>query len=189
MAASPLPSRAPKRGRRCYATSALSRVRKQSGTESKLDASPVPSRGPKQGGNAMSPLHSWGIPKQRRTKSEVAAFPGAQKRAELLPRPYIVGDPQKKWDKIRSGCLIPAFSGAPNMAKMLCQPRLPGGPKEGGNATSPLHSRGSPNKGGQNQNWLPHACLLAGRKEGGNATPPLHTRGGRKIKQQKFKIG
>ena len=25
------------------------------------------------------------------------------------------------------------------------------GPKEGGNATSPLHSRGSPNNGGQNQ--------------------------------------
>ena len=30
------------------------------------------------------------------------------------------------------------------------------GPKEGGNATSLLHSRGSPNKGGQNQKWLPH---------------------------------
>ena len=51
------------------------------------------------------------------------------------------------------------------------------GPKRGGNATSPLHSRGSPNKGGQNQNWLPHPCLLGGPKEGGNATPPLHSRG------------
>ena len=29
------------------------------------------------------------------------------------------------------------------------------GPKEGGNATSPLHSRGSPNKGGQNQKSKP----------------------------------
>ena len=34
---------------------------------------------------------------------------------------------------------------------VLLHPCLPGGPKEGGNATSPLHSRGSPNKGGQNQ--------------------------------------
>ena len=45
------------------------------------------------------------------------------------------------------------------------------GPKEGGNATSPLHSLWSPNKGGRNQNWLPHLCLLGGPKEGGNATP------------------
>ena len=29
------------------------------------------------------------------------------------------------------------------------------GPKEGGNATSPLHSRGSPNNGGQNQKSKP----------------------------------
>ena len=29
------------------------------------------------------------------------------------------------------------------------------GPKEGGNATSPLHSWGSPNKGGQNQKPKP----------------------------------
>ena len=29
------------------------------------------------------------------------------------------------------------------------------GPKEGGSATSPLHSRGSPNKGGQNQKSKP----------------------------------
>ena len=44
------------------------------------------------------------------------------------------------------------------------------GPKRGRKcyvtpATSPLHSRGSPNKGGQNQNWLPHPCLLGGPKE------------------------
>ena len=42
---------------------------------------------------------------------------------------------------------------------------------------SPLHSRGSPNQGGQNQNWLPHPCLLGGPKEGGNAMSPLHSRG------------
>ena len=42
---------------------------------------------------------------------------------------------------------------------------------------SPLHSRGSPNKGGQNQKWLPHPCLLGGPKEGRNAMSPLHSRG------------
>ena len=38
---------------------------------------------------------------------------------------------------------------------------------------SPLHSRGTklevvPNKGEQNQKWLPHPCLLGGPKEGNN---------------------
>ena len=51
------------------------------------------------------------------------------------------------------------------------------GLKVGGNATSSPHSRGSPNKGRQNQNWLPHPCLLGGPKEGGSATSLLHSRG------------
>ena len=46
-----------------------------------------------------------------------------------------------------------------------------------GDVVSPLHSRASPNKGGQNHKWLPHPCLLGGPKEGGNAMPPLHSRG------------
>ena len=64
--------------------------------------------------------------------------------------------PQKKGDKIKAG------------------------PKEGGNATLPLHSRGSPTK---------EIKIKAGPKEGGNATSPLHSRGsltkGTKSKHQK----
>ena len=59
------------------------------------------------------------------------AFSGAQKRAEMLRHPCILGDPQTKGDKTRIGYLTPAFSGA----------------KKSGNATSPLHSRGSPTTG------------------------------------------
>ena len=62
----------------------------------------------------------------------------------------ILGDPQTKGDKIRIGYLTPAFSGAQTRAEVL-------------------NSQGSPNKGGQNQNWLPHPCLLGGPKEGGSA--------------------
>ena len=44
--------------------------------------------------------------------------------------------------------ITPAFSGIPNIGgqnvKWLPQPCLLGGPKEGGNAVSPLHYRGSP---------------------------------------------
>ena len=44
------------------------------------------------------------------------------------------------------------------------------GPKESGDATPPLHSQRSPNKGGQNQYWRPQPCFIGGPKEGGNAT-------------------
>ena len=87
------------------------------------------------------------------------------------------GNTTNKRNKIRSGCLTP---------------------KEGGNATSPRHSRGSPtpstgaksevvpNKGEQHHKWLTQPCHLGGPKEGGNATPPLHSRGsptkGKKIR-------
>ena len=68
-------------------------------------------------------------------------------------------------------------------------PCLLGGPQVGGNATSPLHSRGSPKKGGQNQNWMPNPCLLGGPQVGPNATSPLHSWGsptkGTKSKQKK----
>ena len=50
----------------------------------------------------------------------------------MLRHPCILGGTQTKGDKFRIGCLTPAFWG---------------GPKEGGNATLPLHSRGSPTKG------------------------------------------
>ena len=39
---------------------------------------------------------------------------------------------------------------------------------------SPLHSRDPQNKGGQNQKWVPHPCLLGSPKKGENATSPLH---------------
>ena len=49
LAASPLLSRGPKRGRKCYLTPAFSGIPKQRGTKSELAALPLPSRGPKRG--------------------------------------------------------------------------------------------------------------------------------------------
>ena len=40
----------------------------------------------------------------------------------------------------------------------------------------PLRSRGSPNKGRQNRNWLPHPCLLEGPKKGRNDSSPPQSR-------------
>ena len=66
-----------------------------------------------------------GDPHQRGTKSEVAAYSGAQKRAEMPCHPCILGDPQRQAWGAKSEVV--------------------------------------PNKGEQNQKWLPHP-FRAGNK-------------------------
>ena len=174
-----------------------------------------------------------GDPQQTGPKSEVAASPlpwrGPKRGRKCYVTPDARGSPTKGCT-IRSGCLTPALSRAQKRAEMLRHPRILGdrertspkskedasplpswGPHKGGNATSPLHSRGSPtkgykirrgcltlaflgptpgqicdvtpafsgtpNKGDQNQKWLPHPCLVGGPKEGANATSPEHSWG------------
>ena len=72
----------------------------------------------------------------------------------MLHHPCILGGPQTKGGKIRISSLNLAFSGVQKWAEMLHISGIPNkgdkikaGPKEGGNATSTLHSRGSPTKG------------------------------------------
>ena len=208
------------------------------------------------GGSATSPQHSRGS-ENKGTKSKVANSPlpsrGPTSGRKCYATPAFLGVP-KQGDKIRSGCLTPAFSGGHKWVEVLHHPCNLGrphtrgqnqkwqphpclltGPQVGGSATSPLHSRGSPNKGtkpemaaspllswgptkgwkcyvipcilggpqtrgqnqntpaflgthkrvevlhnpcilggpqtrGQNQKWLPHPCLLGGPQKGGSAT-------------------
>ena len=69
--------------------------------------------------------------------------------------------------------VTPAFSGIPNA-------------KRGEQKKSVV----VPNKGEQNQKWLPHPCLLGGPKEGGNSRGPNAKRGeGRKTKGNKIRSG
>ena len=103
--------------------------------------------GPQVGGIATSPLHSRGSPKSRETKSELVG-PTSGRKCYITPA--FSGVPKVKGDKIRIG-------GAHKSAEMLHHPCILGGPQSqggqnqnrwgpqvGGNATSPLHSRGSP---------------------------------------------
>ena len=174
----------PTSGQECYITPAFSGVPKK-GDKIKV--------GQQVGGNATSPLHSRGSP-TKGTKSK-----WANKWAEMLHHPCILGGPQQRGQnqsRPTSGrkCYItPAFSGVPKERgtkselagptsgqKCYITPAFSGvpnkgdkikvGPQVGENATSPLHSRGSPKKGGQNQNWR-------GPQVGRNATSPLHSRG------------
>ena len=139
------------------------------GTKSQVAPSPLPSRGPKSG---------W----------ECYAFSGItnatrkEKNQKWPPHPYLLGGPKEggnatpplhSWvsptngNKTRSGCLTPAFSRAQERAEMLCHPCIFGEPqRQAGGAKSEV----PPQKGEQNEKWLPHPCLLGAQKMGGNAT-------------------
>ena len=130
-----MPSRGPTNGRNCYTTLAYSGVPNAKRGEQNQKWLPHPCLlgGPKQGGIAMSPLHSRGSPK-----------PSAWKKSEVAASPV----PSRTSTRGRNCYVTPAFSGIPNAKhgeqnqKWLPHPCLLGGPKEGGMATSPLHSRG-----------------------------------------------
>ena len=161
-----LPYWGPKRGRECYVTPAFSGTPNTAEQNQKRLPHPCLLRGPKEGGNAMSPLHSRGSLKPStgnkiRSGYLTPAFSKAQKRAEMLCHPCILGDPQQRGTK----------------SEVAATPCLIGGPKEGGNATSPLHSRGHPTQrskiksgcltpaflGAQKRaEMLCHPCILGG---------------------------
>ena len=100
---------------------------------------------------------------------------------------------------MKSGCLTSAFLAAhqsempPNNLFLRARHQrgqnqkwrhhsaLSRSPQVGGNATSPLHSRGSPKRGGQNQNWW-------GPQVGGNATIPRNSRGSPKTRGTKSEL-
>ena len=66
-----------------------------------MATTPLPSLGPKRGGNCYVTPTFTGIPNAKRGKKIrsgylTRAFLGAQKRAELLRNPCILGDPQRQ---------------------------------------------------------------------------------------------
>ena len=150
--------------------------------------------GPKEDRNAMPPVHSQrSRKKQGKTKSgpqtkgnkircgyNTLTFSKAQRRAEILCHPYILGDSKQRGGKSKA---VP--DNWKQNQKWLRHPCHLSGPIGGGNATPHLHSRGSPTKGEQKQKWsptkgkqiwLPSPCLLMSPKEGQNATPALNSR-------------
>ena len=109
----------------------------------------------------------------------------------MLHHPCILGDPQRKGDKIRIGCLTPAFWEAHKWAECYITPAFSGVPKERGTKSelvgptsgqkcyiTPAFS-GVPNKGDK---------IKVGPQVGGIATSPLHSRGPQS-KGNKIRIG
>ena len=172
---SAMPSRGPKSGRKCYVTPAFSEVPTKGGPNQNWRPQPCLLAVPKVGGSAPSPLNSQGSPtKGNKIRIDCLshAFSGAQKWAEVLRHPCILGGPHQRGTKSEL-----AASAMPSR-----------GPKSGWKCYVTPAFSGVPNKGEQNQNWLPQPCLLAGPKEGGSAMSPLHF-GGSQTKGNIFRFG
>ena len=151
----------PTSGRKCYITPLVSGVPKH-GDKVK--------GGPQVGRSATSPLRSRGSP-NKGTKSMVA-----HRWAEVLHHPCVLGGPQTRgqsqwWPTSGRKCYItPAFSGVPKQGD-----KIKAGPQVGGSATSPLRSRGYPNKGTRSKvanKWaelLHHPSVLGGPQTSGQS--------------------
>ena len=130
------------RGQKCDFTPAFSGISDKGERNKKWLPHPCLLGGLKEDGIAMSSPPSWGSATNRnemRSRCLTPAFSGAQRRAEMLHHPDILGGLQRQARGAKSG--VPT------------SPYLLSGPIEGGIATSPLHSRGSGNKEEQNQKW------------------------------------
>ena len=134
VAASPLPSHVPKRGRKCYGLRVFSGIPKIGEQNHNCLPHPCLLAGPKEGKNAMSPLHSQGSPTPRQgVKSEVVLDIGEQNQ-KWAPHPCLHGCPEEggnatssvhfresptSGNKIRSGYLTPAFLRAQKRAETI----------------------------------------------------------------------
>ena len=166
VAASPLLSRGPSGGRKCYVTPAFLVIPRKEGKNQKWLPHPCLLKGPKEGRNARSPLQ----PRASATKGNkirsgclTPAFLAAQKRAEMLRHPCVLGDPQRTAQGAKS--------------EVVASPLPSQGPTRGRKCYVTPAFSSVPNKGEKNQKWLPHPCPLEAPKEDGNATAPLHSWG------------
>ena len=154
MATSPLPSRGPKRGRKCYVTPAFSGVPNAKCGEQNQKGSPT--KGNKIRSGCLTP-----------------AFSTAQKRAEVLPLLSRGSPTPSAGSKIRKGpqqrgtksevAASPLPSRGPKRGRK-CYPCILGGPQR---QVRGAKSEVVPNKGEQNQKWLPHPCILGGPQNNG----------------------
>ena len=105
-------------------------------------------------------------------------MPSAGRKSELATSP-----PRSRVPKRQRNCYVtPAFSEVRHQARgenqnWLPHPCLLEGPKEGGIATSPLRSRGSPEEGTKSRIGCLTPAFSGAQKRAGLATQPLCSRG------------
>ena len=187
-----LPSPGPKGGRKCYGTPTFSGIPNKGEQNqnwspakgNKMRTSPMHSRGPKGGRKWYATPEFSGFPKKIGQHEKTSPTKGikikcgynpaisrAQRRAEMLRHPCILGDPKKRGAKSE---VVPD-KGEQNQ-KWLPHPCLLTGRKKGGNATPPLYCWRSPTKRSKIRSGYLTRAFSGGPKEGGNGTSPPHSR-------------
>ena len=78
---------------------------------------------------------------------------------------------------LRLACILGNPQHRGTKSEVATSPVPPQGTKRGRKCDRTAAFSGIANIGEQNENCLPHPCLLAGPKEGGNAMSPLHSQG------------
>ena len=125
----------------------------QRGTKSQVAASTLPSRGPKRWRKCYVTPTFLGSRTKGEQNQKWLPHPcllGGQKMAEMLRHAYVLRDPQQRGTE----------------SQVAASPLPSPGPKGGRKCYVTLAFSGVPNKGEQNQKWLPHPCLLRGPKGG-----------------------
>ena len=176
---SPLPSRGPTGGRKCYVIPTYLGIPKKNGDKIRIGYLTLAFLGAHTWAEVLQHPYILGDPQKKAgTKLQVAASPLLSRRPTSGRKCYVtpayLGIPKTKENKIRSGYLTLAVSRAHTWAEVPRHPYIPGDHQ---------------NKVGQNQKWPPHPCLLAGLQVSGNATSPVHTRGSPKQRGTKSEVG
>ena len=108
-------------------------VPEQRGPKSEVATSPLPSWGLKRGRTCYVTLaFSGSSTNGTKTRSGclTLAFPGAEKRAEMLRHPCILGDPQQRGARSEVAAFPLAFLGAQRRTEMLRHPCILDDPQQ-----------------------------------------------------------
>ena len=144
---------------------AFSGVANQKWTKSEVATSRLPSWGPKRGRKCYGTPAFSGIPQSKGDEIRIGsfnpAFLGAQKRAELVRNPCILGGPQRQaHGENQNGLPQPCLLG------VATSPLPSWGPKRGRKCYVTPALLGAPNAKRGEILCMPHPSLLGGPKEG-----------------------
>ena len=182
VATSPLPPQVPKRGRKPYVTPAFSGIPNAKRREQNQKWSPTKGNKIRTGCLSLAFSGAQKRVEMLRHPCILKGVPNAkcgEQNHKWLPHSCLLGGPKEAGNamsplhsqgsptpsagrKIRSG--LQQRGTKSELAASLLPSR---GPKTGRKYYVTPALSGIPNKGEQNQKWLPHPCLLGGPKDGG----------------------
>ena len=169
LAPSSLPSRGPKRGRKCYATPAFSGVPNEGGKIISAYLTAALSETKKRAEVLRNPC-ILGCTKQRGQRQKWlphhCLLKGPKEGGSATPSLHSRGSPTKA-GKIRSGYFTPTFLEAPKMAEVLRNPCILRGPQQRGQRVTSGHLTRATLGAQKRAEMLRNPCILQGPQHRG----------------------